>query len=112
MIFEIDGEPVAAVVTNNTVNDLANLMFSSALIYAGVRDHPEGHDMVVKTLRILPSVSSPQPSRTYRVRTARRVDYEAPQNPHCSCRLHHSGNRFRFGECANHPPALHTQGYR
>ena len=53
MIFEIDGEPLAAVVTNNTVNALANLMFSSALIYAGVRDHPEGHDMVVKTLRHL-----------------------------------------------------------
>jgi len=41
MIFEIDGEPVAA-----------DVMFSSALIYAGVPDHPDGHDMVVKTLRI------------------------------------------------------------
>ena len=52
MIFEIDGEPVAAVVTNNSVNAPADVMFSSALIYAGVSEHPEGHDMVVKTLRI------------------------------------------------------------
>jgi hypothetical protein len=52
MIFEIDGEPVAAVVTNNSVNAPADVMFSSALIYAGVPEHPEGHDMVVKTLRI------------------------------------------------------------
>lgn len=52
MIFESDGEPVAAVVTNNAVSAPADVMFSSALIYAGVPDHPEGHDMVVKTLRI------------------------------------------------------------
>jgi hypothetical protein len=50
--FEIDGEPVAAVVTNNSVNTPADVMFSSALIYAGVPEHPAGHDMVVKTLRI------------------------------------------------------------
>jgi Glycosyl hydrolases family 16 len=52
MIFEIDGEPVAAVVTNHSVNAPADVMFSSALIYAGIPDHPEGHDMVVKSLRI------------------------------------------------------------
>jgi len=52
MIFEIDGEPVAAVVTNNAANAPADVMFSSALIYAGVPDHPEGHDMVVKSLRV------------------------------------------------------------
>jgi hypothetical protein len=52
IIFEIDGEPVAAVVTNNSVNTPADVMFSSALIYAGVPEHPAGHDMVVKTLRI------------------------------------------------------------
>jgi hypothetical protein len=44
MIFEIDGEPVAAVVTNNAVNAPADVMFSSALIYDGVPDHPEGHN--------------------------------------------------------------------
>jgi Glycosyl hydrolases family 16 len=52
LIFEIDGEPVAAAVTNNTVVAPANVMFSSALIYPGVPDHPEGHDMIVKLLRI------------------------------------------------------------
>jgi beta-glucanase (GH16 family) len=52
MIFEIDGEPVAAVVTNNAVHGPTDIAFSSALIYAGVPEHPEGHDMVVKTLRI------------------------------------------------------------
>ena len=52
MIFEIDGEPVAAVVTNNAVNAPADVMFSSALIYDGVPDHPEGHDMVVRSVRV------------------------------------------------------------
>jgi beta-glucanase (GH16 family) len=52
MIFEIDGEPVAAVVTDNSVNAPADVMFSSALIYPGVPDHPEGHDLVVKSLRV------------------------------------------------------------
>ena len=52
LIFEIDGEPVAAAVTNNTVIAPANVMFSSALIYPGVPDHPEGHDMIVKSVRI------------------------------------------------------------
>jgi hypothetical protein len=27
-------------------------MFSSALIYAGVPDHPEGHDVIVKSVRV------------------------------------------------------------
>ena len=71
MIFEIDGEPVAAVVTNNAVHVPTDIAFSSALIYAGVPEHPEGHDMVVKTYASLPSGSGPQPSRAYRVRTAR-----------------------------------------
>jgi len=52
MIFEIDGEPVAAVVTNDAVNGPDDVMFSSALIYAGIPDHPEGHDMVVQSVRV------------------------------------------------------------
>ena len=52
MIFEIDGEPVAAVVTNNAVHGPTDIAFSSALIYAGVPDHPEGHDIVVKSVRV------------------------------------------------------------
>jgi hypothetical protein len=50
--FEIDGEPVAAVVTHNAVQGRADFAFSSALIYAGIPDHPEGHDMVVKLVRV------------------------------------------------------------
>ena len=52
LIFEIDGEPVAAVGNNSAVHDPADIAFSSTLIYAGVPEHPEGHDMVVKALRI------------------------------------------------------------
>ena len=52
MIFEIDGTPVAAVITNNSVNTAAGIMFSSALIYAGIPEHPQGHDMTVKSLRV------------------------------------------------------------
>lgn len=53
MIFEIDGNPVAAVITNKAVNGPTDVAFSSALIYAGIPEHPEGHDVVVKSLRIL-----------------------------------------------------------
>jgi hypothetical protein len=28
------------------------ISLSSALIYAGVPDHPEGHDMIVKSVRV------------------------------------------------------------
>ena len=42
---------MAAVLTNNSVHAAADIMFSSALIYAGVPEHPEGHDMIVKSLR-------------------------------------------------------------
>jgi hypothetical protein len=52
MIYEVDGEPLAAVVTNNSANAPASVMFSSAAIYAGIPDHPEGHDMFVRSLRI------------------------------------------------------------
>jgi hypothetical protein len=52
MVFAIDGEPVAAVVTNNSVNSPATILFSSALIYDGIPDHPEGHDMAVQSVRV------------------------------------------------------------
>jgi hypothetical protein len=52
MIFEMDGEPVAAVVTSNSVNGPTDIAFSSALIYAGIPDHPEGHDMMVQSVRV------------------------------------------------------------
>jgi hypothetical protein len=37
MIIEIDGEPVAAVVTNHAVNGPTDVAFFSALIHAGIR---------------------------------------------------------------------------
>ena len=40
MIFEIDGEPVAAVVTNGSVHPPAMVEISTALIYAGIPEHP------------------------------------------------------------------------
>jgi beta-glucanase (GH16 family) len=52
MVFEIDGEPVAAVVTNNSVRNPTDVALSTALIYAGIPDHPEGHDMLVQSVRI------------------------------------------------------------
>ena len=52
MIFEIDGLPIAAVVTNNLVHPTTDVAFSTALIYAGIPEHPEGHDMAVRSLRI------------------------------------------------------------
>jgi beta-glucanase (GH16 family) len=52
MIFEIDGDPVAAVVTNNSVKSPSDIAFSTALIYAGIPAHPEGHDMMVQSVRV------------------------------------------------------------
>jgi|SRR5450631_264029 hypothetical protein len=52
MVFAIDGEPVAAVVTH--VKGPAAIRFSTALgDWAGgnVGDHPEGHGMVVQSFR-------------------------------------------------------------
>jgi hypothetical protein len=54
LIFEIDGEPIAAAVTNGAVHDPAVVQISSALIYRGVPAHPEGHDVTVQSLRIVP----------------------------------------------------------
>ena len=56
LIFEVDGEPVAALATNGAVKEPANIRLSAALAdWAGgkVPDHPEGHGMVVKSLRIV-----------------------------------------------------------
>lgn len=52
MIFEIDGEPVAAVVTNGSVHPPGRVELSTALIYAGVPEHPEGHDVLVRSVRV------------------------------------------------------------
>jgi hypothetical protein len=55
MVFSVDGEPVAAVVTGQAVKAPAAIRFSTALgDWAGgkVPPHPEGHGMAVQSLRI------------------------------------------------------------
>ena len=52
LIFEVDGEPVAAAVTNGAVHPPSGVAVSTALIYAGIPAHPEGHDVAVQSLRI------------------------------------------------------------
>ena len=52
MIFEIDGQPLAAVVNNDAVHGPTDIAFSSALIYEGIPAHPEGHGMLVQSVRV------------------------------------------------------------
>ena len=56
VIYEVDGEPVAAIRTNNSIHGRTDIRFSTALMdYAGtVPDHPEHHHMYVQSLRIVP----------------------------------------------------------
>lgn len=56
VIYVVDGEPVAAIRTNNSIHGATDIRFSTALMdYAGkIPDHPEGHHMYVKSLRVLP----------------------------------------------------------
>ena len=55
MIFEVDGEPAAAVVTNQSVKGPADLRLSSALglNHVAAPDHPEGNDVIVKSVRVI-----------------------------------------------------------
>ena len=54
IVFELDGEPIAALVTKGAVTGPASIRFSTALAdwAGGVPAHPEGHGAVVKSLRI------------------------------------------------------------
>lgn len=55
MVYEVDGQPIAAVVTHGAVKGPATVRLSTALAdWAGgkVPDHPEGHLMTVQSLRI------------------------------------------------------------
>jgi hypothetical protein len=56
VIYEVDGEPVAAIKTSNSIQGATDIRFSTALMdYAGkIPDHPEGHHMYVKSLRVYP----------------------------------------------------------
>jgi hypothetical protein len=55
LIFEVDGEPVAAIATANALRGTADNRFSTAVMdYAGaIPAHPEGHNMVVRSLRFI-----------------------------------------------------------
>lgn len=55
IIYVVDGEPVAAIRTNNSIHAATDIRFSTALMdYAGnIPDHPEGHYMYVKSMRVL-----------------------------------------------------------
>ena len=54
MIFEVDGEPVAAIVTGGAVKGSADIRFSTALGNFGgaIPENPAGHEMVVKSLTV------------------------------------------------------------
>lgn len=55
MVYEVDGEPIAAVATHGAIKGPATIRLSTALAdWAGgkVPDHPEGHLMTVRSLRI------------------------------------------------------------
>jgi len=55
LLYEVDGEPIAAVETHGKVKGSAQIRFSTALgDWAGgkVPEHPEGHTMTVQSLRI------------------------------------------------------------
>jgi len=59
MVFEVDGEPVAALLINHAVKGPAVVRLSTALLSTAgeVPAHPEGHDVVVKSV----SVFAPSP---------------------------------------------------
>ena len=56
LIFVVDGKPIAAISTNGMIKGPITLRYSTALAnWAGkVPEHPEGHDMVVRSLRVVP----------------------------------------------------------
>jgi beta-glucanase (GH16 family) len=54
LIFAVDGEPIAAIATKGMIKGPMTLRYSTALAnWAGnVPEHPEGHNMVVRSLRV------------------------------------------------------------
>jgi hypothetical protein len=56
VIYEIDGEPVAAISINDSIKAAADIRFSTALTdYAGkIPSNPVGHHMYVRSLRVYP----------------------------------------------------------
>lgn len=63
IIYEVDGEPIAALLSNNSVKGSVSVKLSTALgewAHGPVPEHPEGHGMMVKSLRIVPLDSNMQ----------------------------------------------------
>jgi hypothetical protein len=56
IVYEVDGEPVAAIHTNNSIQSKTDIRFSTALMdYVGtIPEHPEHHHMCVQSLRVYP----------------------------------------------------------
>lgn len=56
LIFEVDGEPVAAITTHGAIVKPVDIRFSTALAdFAGkLPDDPAGHNMNVRSLRVFP----------------------------------------------------------
>ncbi len=54
LIFEIDGEPVAAITGVAGINQAADIRFATALgdVAGKIPDNPAGHQMAVRTLRV------------------------------------------------------------
>jgi beta-glucanase (GH16 family) len=54
LVFAVDGEAIAAISTAGIIKGPLTLRYSTALAdFAGrIPDHPEGHDMYVRSLRV------------------------------------------------------------
>ena len=54
IVFEVDGEPVAAIDTNGAIQGAADMRFSTAVTeFAGkIPEHPENHAMRVQSVRV------------------------------------------------------------
>lgn len=61
IVFEVDGEPVAAALIHGAIKGPANVRLSTALgNWAGkVPEHPEGHSMIVQSFRVFSLENGP-----------------------------------------------------
>jgi Glycosyl hydrolases family 16 len=56
ILFEVDGEPVAAIATHGSIKAAGQVRFSTAVTEFGgkIPDNPAGHQMSVRSLRVYP----------------------------------------------------------
>lgn len=59
IVFEVDGEPIAAMATHGSISGAADIRFSTAVTEFGgkIPSHPAGHHMYVRSLRVIPLAS-------------------------------------------------------